>query len=98
MPALRHCEWIAISEIADLEESPLRLSPKLGAQIYRRGETGMGSNKFRVDFAEGRNTAVVTGGAVDFIPLPEDATGADVLRVHFLTGYDEHLKLAPRYY
>lgn len=94
----RHKGWIAISEIVDLEESPLRLSPHLAEMIYKRGETGMGSNKFRVDYSSGKSTAVMTGGAVDFIPLAEGATGADAVRVHLLAGYDEQLELAPRYY
>jgi hypothetical protein len=93
-----HKGWIAISEIVDVEESPLRLPPKLAEQIYQQGETKMGVHMFRVDFRQGTSSAVMTGNAVDFIALPEGVTGADVVWVHPLTGYDEHTELGPRYY
>ena len=93
-----HKGWIAISEFVDLEESPFRLPPDLAGQIYEKGETGMGVTKFRVVFRNGTNLAVMTGNAVDFIPLPEGVTAADALHAFPLTGWDEQTELAPRYY
>ena len=93
-----HKGWIAISEIVDLEESPFRLPPDLAGQIYEKGETGMGVTKFGVVFRDGTRLAVMTGNAVDFIPLPEGATGADATYVYPITGWEEHTELAPRYY
>ena len=90
--------WIAISEIVDLEESPFRLPPHLADKVYRWGETGMGYFRFRVGFRRWRNSAVATGNAVDFIPLPQGVTGADVKRVHRHGDRDWPTELAPRYY
>jgi hypothetical protein len=94
----RHKGWIAISEVVDLEESPLRLPPQLAERVYEKGETGMGYTSFRMDFRNGNHRAVTTGGTVDFIPLREGETGADVVRVHTGIGRLENTDLAPRYY
>jgi hypothetical protein len=94
----RHKGWIAISEIVDLEESPFRLPPHLADKVYRWGESGMGYCRFRVGFRGWKKSTVVTGNAVDFIPLPEGATGADVVRVHPPADRDGPSEQAPRYY
>jgi hypothetical protein len=94
----RHKGWIAISEIVDLEESHQRLPPHLAEKVYQKGESGMGVTKFRVDFRDGTSSAVMSGNAVDFIPLPEGLTGADVVQVHPGIGRGEHTVLGARYY
>ena len=93
-----HKGWIAISEIVDLDESPFRIPPDLATQIYEKGETGMGVTKFRVVFRDKKSLAVMTGNALDFIPLPEGMTGADALHAYPITGWEEQTELAPRYY
>jgi hypothetical protein len=94
----RHKGWIAISEIVDLEESPVRLPPHLADKIYGKGETGMGYTIFRVDYRGGKSRDVVTGSAVDFIPLAEGETSADVVGVHAEIGRIQDAELAPPYY
>lgn len=93
-----HKGWISISEIVDLEESPLRLPPHLAEKVYKRGETGMGYSMFRLDFRRGKSRAVVTGNAVDFVPLPAGLMGADVVRVQTEIDRNSETDLAPQYY
>jgi hypothetical protein len=94
----RHKGWIAISEVVDVDESPLRLPPHLAEKVYEKGETGMGFTIFRMDLRGGKSRAVATGNAVDFIPLREGEKGADVVRVHTGIGRVEDTELAPPYY
>lgn len=94
----QHKGWIAISEIVDIEESPLRIPPALAEEIYRKGGTSVGVHMFRVTFRQGMNRVVMTGKAVDFVPLPEGVTGADVVWAQPVTGYDESSELGPRYH
>jgi hypothetical protein len=81
--------WISISDVADLVESPSRLPAEFADQIYDGGECGMGYYVFRIDFLDGTSQVYGTGDAVDFIPLPDGKTAADIESVHPHEGRDD---------
>lgn len=72
---------IRIEDIADLQESPLRLPAEFANELYAHGESGMGYFTFRVRFRNGAARSYVTGSAVDFVPFPTGMTGADIVKV-----------------
>lgn len=72
---------VPIDDVADLGESPLRIPPLLANELYDAGESGMGYRTFRVKFRNGSTRSYLTGGAVDFIPLPTGLTTKDVVAV-----------------
>jgi hypothetical protein len=89
---------VRIEDVADLAESPRRLPAELADKLYRSGESGMGYMIFTVAFRDGGRLAVVTGNAVDFIPLPPDKTWTDIEDVLPHVGRDApDLTKAPDY-
>ena len=58
----------------------------------------MGYYLFRVDFRNRKSWTVATGGAVDFIPMPEGATSDDVVVVHPHANRADPSELPQRYY
>jgi hypothetical protein len=89
---------VPIEDIADLEESPLRLPPQFADELYRAGESGMGYTIFQLDFRNGASIPVVTGNAVDFVPLPPGTTVADIVRVRPHEGRNDGPCSGPTYY
>jgi hypothetical protein len=62
------------------------LPPKIAQKIYDGGESGMGYYAFRLKFTDGSVQAYSTGGAVDFISLPEGKKMSDIEDVDLHVG------------
>ena len=73
--------WIRMEDIAEVEESPIRLPAQYANEIYKNGESGMGYTIFTVVFADGVRQACVSGNAVDFIRYPLGKGPKDVVAV-----------------
>jgi hypothetical protein len=74
-------KWIRIEDIAEVEDSPIRLPARFAEEIYRRGESGMGYTVFTVVFADGSRQACVNGNAIDFVNYPLGKGPADAIEV-----------------
>ncbi len=88
---------IHIEDIASLTESPFRLPVAFANELYRAGESGMGYLIFTVIFSDGSEMPIVGGGAIDFIPLPEDKRMKDIVRVVAHKGRDCNPVPSPKY-
>lgn len=88
---------IKVEDIADLQESAFRLSPKFANRIYRSGESGMGYTIFVVEFGDGTRTAYGTGNAVDCITYPPGQSAATVTNVIPHEGRMEQKLSTPDY-
>jgi hypothetical protein len=73
--------WIRMEELAEVQESSIRLPAQFANEIYKDGESGMGYTIFTVVFADGTQQACVTGNAVDFIVYPIGKGPNDVAAV-----------------
>jgi len=90
---------IRMEDIAELQESPIRLPAQFANEVYRGGESGMGYTIFTVVFADGVRQAYVTGGAVDFIRYPIGESPKDVVAVIPHEGRrDDSLVKSPQWY
>ncbi len=91
--------WIRMEDIAEVQESPIRLPAQFANEIYRNGESGMGYTIFTVVFADGARQACLTGGAVDFIQYPTGQGPKDVVRViTHKCRRDDSLVKSPQWY
>lgn len=94
---------ISISDVASLSESTSRLPPKFANVLYMAGESGMGYSVFTVVFSKRfgllrrKQTAYLTGNAVDFIDYPNGLTGKDVKEVLPHVGRDAQPRGCPKY-
>jgi hypothetical protein len=88
---------IQIEDVASVSESPLRLPVAFANELYRAGESGMGYSIFTVVFSDGTEIPVVSGGAIDFIPLPDNKKMKDVARVVAHKGRDRNPVPSPKY-
>jgi hypothetical protein len=73
--------WIKMEDVAEVEESPIRLPAQFANEIYRNGESGMGYTIFTVVFSDGSRQAYGMGNAVDFIRYPNGKGPKDVVAV-----------------
>jgi hypothetical protein len=73
--------WIRMEDIAEVQESPIRLPAQFANEIYRKGESRMGYTIFTIVFADGVRQACATGNAVDFIRYPVGKGPKDVVAV-----------------
>jgi len=71
--------WIRMEDIAELQESPIRLPAQFANEIYRNGESRMGYRIFTVVFADGVRQK--SDNAVDFIRYPLGKGPKDVVAV-----------------
>jgi hypothetical protein len=69
---------ILAGDVVDLEESAHRLPVALANTLYAAGESGMGYCSFEMTFSDATRQRYVTGGAVDFLPLPPGKTWTEV--------------------
>jgi len=91
--------WIKIEDIAEVQESPIRLPARFANEIYQNGESGMGYTIFTVVFADGVRQAYATGNAVDFIRYPIGKGPKDVAAVIPHEGRrDDSLVKSPEWY
>ena len=85
----RHMRSVYIENVVKIEESPSRLPPRIANELYKEGESGMGYYVFTLEFKGGSHQAYLTGGAVDFVPLPEGKSWSGVTRVLPHTGRND---------
>ncbi len=88
---------IHIENVESLEESPFRLPAVFANELYRAGESGMGYFIFTVVFSDGGEIPIVSGGAIDFIPMPDDKGPKDIVRVVAHKGRDRNPVSSPKY-
>lgn len=62
--------WIRMEDVAEVQESPIRLPAQFANEIYRNGESRMGYTVFTVVFADGVRQACESGNTIDFIRYP----------------------------
>jgi hypothetical protein len=62
---------VKIEDVLEIKESPSRLPRHLAQMLYDAGESGMGYLLFALRYDDMTMTYHVTGGAVDFVTLPE---------------------------
>lgn len=76
--------FLDVTEVASIEDSPMRLPPALANVIYEAGESGMGYTIFTVHLRDGRVVPFLTGNAVDFPDWPAgiDPEGAVSVETH----------------
>jgi hypothetical protein len=72
---------MTVDEVTSVAESRRRLPIAIANQLYDVGETGMGYYVFTLVFDDGREVPCLTGGAVDFIDLPDELDPARVVDV-----------------
>ena len=72
---------VLIEDVQLIRESPNRIPAQLANKLYEAGESGMGYCVFKVKFDNGTTTDVLTGNAIDFIPMPEGLTNKNVVDV-----------------
>jgi len=77
----RHKQSILIDDVADIQESPMRLPVQFANQVYKAGESAMGAHVFTVLFADGSKQAYGSGSAVDFLPFPDGKSAKDIVGV-----------------
>jgi hypothetical protein len=67
-----------IEEVDQVRDSPNRLQPQFANKLYQAGESGMGYCVFKLVFDNGETLDVVSGNAIDFIPLPVGLTTTNI--------------------
>ena len=70
---------VAIGDVVEIADSPVRLPPHLATRMYDAGESGMGGCSFTLVLADGRRLACDTGNAVDFVDLPAGVATSHVV-------------------
>jgi hypothetical protein len=91
--------WVRMEDIAEVQESPIRLPAQFANEIYRNGESRMGYTVFTVVFVDGLRQACDTGNAVDFIRYPVGKGPKDVVAViPHEAGRDDPLVRSPEWY
>jgi hypothetical protein len=65
----------------EIQESPSRLPRHYAQMLYDAGESGMGYLLFALRYHDLTMTYHVTGGAVDFVTLPEGKAIKDIQTV-----------------
>lgn len=90
-------EYVPIRSVLRIENSPTRLSPALANKLYAAGESGMGYCVFTLVARNGQRIPCLTGGAVDWVQLPDGLVPGDVVDVIPHEGRDEptHAGTAP---
>jgi hypothetical protein len=91
-------QHIPVEDVAALSESPFRLPLALADQLYRAGESGMGYSAFTLVFRDGAQINVVSGSALDFVPVPEGRATTDIVRVIPHSGRDQAPLSSPKYH
>jgi hypothetical protein len=91
-------QHVRVEDVASISESPFRLPVALANELYRAGESGMGYSAFSLVFTDGALIHVLSGGAVDFVSLPEGRRMADIVRVVPHSGLGQMQLSAPKYY
>ena len=81
--------FLDVSEVASIEDSPVRLPPALANLIYKAGESGMGYSIFTVHLRDGRTVPFLTGNAVDFPDWPAGIEPAEAVSVEPHVGRDQ---------
>ncbi|SRR3989344_5064072 len=90
--------YILIEDVAKIRESPNRLRVDLANKIYKNGESGMGYYVFKILFDNGQTINVVTGGAVDFVPLPDGLTTNNIIDVLLNQDSSKNYTGGPEYF
>lgn len=72
---------ILIQDLSSIETSASRLPAEIANKIYDAGESGMGYCVFTLVFGDHTRQAYVTGNAVDFVPMPDEKTIAEIIDV-----------------
>jgi hypothetical protein len=78
-----------VTEVASIEDSPVRLPAALANLVYGAGESGMGYNIFTVHLRDGRTVPFLTGNAVDFPDWPPGIEPAEAVSVEPHVGRDQ---------
>jgi hypothetical protein len=89
---------VLIEDVVEIEDSPNRLPPNLADKIYESGESGMGYCIFKIVFDNGDILDVLTGNAVDFVPIPSGLTSQNIKDVVPHQGSRIKYKDGPEYY
>ena len=90
--------YILIEDVENITSSPSRLKSELANKLYEAGESGMGYIIFKVIFDNGQTLDVSTGGAVDFIPIPNGLTAENIKDVLPHEGSRKNYTPGPDYY
>ena len=90
--------YILIEEVENITSSPNRLKPELANKLYEAGESGMGYCVFKVIFDNGQTLDVLTGNAIDFIPIPKGLTAENIMNVLPHEGSRKNYIPGPDYY
>jgi len=80
---------VAIQDVTQIADSPVRLPAELANQLYAAGESGMGYVIFTVVLRDGRRLPFVAGNLVDFPALPSGVGTADIVDVLAHQGPEE---------
>ena len=91
-------KWIPIEEVEALEESPVRLPPRLADKMYEAGESGMGYCIFTLTLSDRRTFACLTGNLVDFPFLPEGVGSGMIVDLLPHAGREEGPRRGPDYF
>jgi hypothetical protein len=67
-------KFVLIEEVDKLRDSRNRLQPAFANKLYKAGESGMGYCVFKLVFDNGQTLDVVSGNAIDFVPVPAGFT------------------------
>lgn len=84
--------YVALEDVADIEESPTRMPRNLASRLYAAGESGMGYFIFKIVLADGRQVACLTGGAVEWVDLPAGIAAEDIAAVIPHGGREEEAR------
>jgi hypothetical protein len=90
--------YVDVEDVASISESPFRLPVRFANELYRAGESGMGYSAFTVVLADATEAHFTSGGALDFIALPDGRSVADIVRVIPHSGRGQTQTPSPKYY
>jgi hypothetical protein len=90
--------YIPVSEIASVAESPTRLPAQFANKLYVSPEASMGYEIFTIVFSDGSRKAYLTGNAVDFVDYPQGHGPNDVVDVLPNVGRESKPLRGPKYY
>ena len=86
---------VAIEEVTQIADSPVRLPAGLANQLYVAGESGMGYVVYTVVLRDGRHLPFVTGNLVDFPALPRGVGTGNIVDVLAHQGPEQFRCRAP---
>ena len=71
-------KYVLIEDVEQILESPNRLPVNIANKLYEEGESGMGYCLFKIIFDNGETIDIVSGNAIDFVPIPVGLTNKNI--------------------